>query len=212
MKKIAAAVLISLLSVAAAFSQGFDVKAQGNQTFSFKDDQGRNQATFHSVTPLDEVDGLSTDISGKVSFNISNVDSTLKGEITITTQSLKTGIKMRDKDLKESKWLDAEKYPNISYKIKKVTKLEKLAPNKLKVDVIGDFTLHGVTKEVPVEATLTYLDQSQQTLQREPGDLLGVTAKFSITLSKYGVQNMVLGSRVSDHIDIGVNIVGTNKF
>lgn len=212
MNKIAAAVLITILSVAAAFSQGFDVKAKGNQTFSFKDDQGRNQATFHSVTPLDEVDGLSTDISGMVSFNVEHVDSTLQGEITITTQSLKTGIKMRDKDLKESKWLDAETYPKISYKIKKVTKVEKIAPNKLKVDVIGDFTLHGKTNEVPVEATMTYLDQNEQTLQREPGDLLGITAKFSITLSKYGVQNMVLGSRVSDHIDIGVNIVGTNKF
>ncbi len=201
-----------LLFTSVILSQGFDVKAKGVQTFSFKDDKGRNQATFNSVTPLDEVDGLSTQVSGKVSFNVSDVKNTLQGEISVPTESLGTGIRMRDKDLKEPKWLDAEKYPAITFKIKKVFDIQKLAPNKLKVKVLGGFTLHGVTNDIPAEVTMTYLDESQATEAREPGDLLGVTGNFSITLSKYNVQNMVLGTRVSDKIDIGINIVGTNKF
>ncbi len=208
--------VISIFAVLFIYSitpaQGFNVKAKGMQTFSFKDNQGRNQATFHSSTPLDEVDGLSQEIDGKISFNVSDVKNTLKGEISLPTQSLKTGIRMRDKDMKEAKWLDAERYPTISFKIDSVTGVKILAPNKLQVNVIGGFTLHGVTKKIPVEATMTYLDESPATEAREPGDLLGITSKFSITLSQYGVQNMVLGSRVSDKIDIGVNIVGTNKF
>ncbi len=204
--------ILFLLFTTVIFSQGFDVKAKGVQTFSFKDDKGRNQATFHSVTPFDEVDGLTTEISGKVSFNVSDVKNTLQGEISLPTESLKTGIKMRDKDLKEPKWLDAERYPTISFKIKKVLDVQKLALNKLKVKVLGSFNLHGVTNDIPVEVTMAYLDESQATEAREPGDLLGVTANFSITLSKYNVQNMILGTRVSDNIDIGVNIVGTNKF
>ncbi|MCL5030173.1 MAG: YceI family protein [Bacteroidetes bacterium] len=201
-----------LLFTSVILSQGFDVKAKGVQTFSFKDDKGRNQATFHSITPLDEVDGLSTQVSGKVSFNISDVKNTLHGEISLPTESLGTGIRMRDKDLKEPKWLDAEKYPTISFKIKKILDVQKLEPNKLKVKVLGGFNLHGVTNDITAEVTMTYLDESQATEAREPGDLLGVTGNFSITLSKYNVQNMVLGTRVSDNIDIGVNIVGTNKF
>jgi hypothetical protein len=44
-----------------------------------------------------------------------------------------------------------------------------------------------------------------------PGDLLGVKAKFNIKLSDFGVQNMALGKRVADDIEITVNIVGSNK-
>jgi hypothetical protein len=46
---------------------------------------------------------------------------------------------------------------------------------------------------------------------RLPGDLLSVRAKFNIRLSDFGVQHMVLGKRVSDEIEISVNIVGSNK-
>lgn len=211
MKKTIELFFIVLLLTVSAAAQGFDVKAKGDQTFYFKDDKGRNQATFHSITELDEVDGLSSEISGKVSFNISDVKNTLKGEISIPTASLQTGIRMRDKDLKEPKWLDAERYPTISFTIKKVLNVKKLAPNKLDVKVLGGFKLHGVTNEITVDATMTYLDESPATEAREPGDLLGVTAKFAISLPKYNVQNMILGTRVATKINIGVNIVGTNK-
>jgi polyisoprenoid-binding protein YceI len=212
MKTLLVSFMITISLSAAIFAQGFDVKAKGLQKFTFKeDDNGRNQTTFHSTTPLDEVDGLSTQISGYISFDVNNVDSTLKGEISLPTESLKTGIKMRDKDLKESKWLDAEKYPTISFTIKKVLNVEKQAPNKLKVKVLGDFNLHGVTNQITVDATMTYLDESEQTRQVMPGDLLGIVSNFDITLSKYDVHNMVLGTRVSDDIKIGVNLVGTNK-
>jgi polyisoprenoid-binding protein YceI len=211
MKKATKLLFIVLLYCTAALPQGFNVKAKGDQTFYFQDDKGRNQASFHSITALDEVDGLSQKISGQVSFNISDVKNTLKGKISIPTASLKTGISMRDRDLKEPKWLDAERYPSISFTIKKVLDIKQIAPNKLDVKVMGGFNLHGVTNDIPVEATLIYLDESAATEARESGDLLGVTAKFPITLSNYNIKNMILGTRVADKINIEVNIVGTNK-
>lgn len=212
MKLILRTLLLVLICFISALPQGFDVKEKGLQTFSFNDAKGRNQATFHSKTPFDEVDGLTSTISGQVSFDVKDVKNTLKGDISLPTESLKTGIAMRDKDLKEPKWLDAEKYSTISFKITKVTEVKKISANKLTVNVLGDFNLHGTSMEIPVEVTMTYLDESAATEAREPGDLLGVTANFSITLSKFNVQNMILGKRVSDNITIGVNIVGTNKF
>ncbi len=206
------AFVLSLIYAVSMFPQGFNVKAKGMQTFSFRDTLGRNQTTFHSTTPFEDFTGMSTDVQGTVSFNVDSVVSTLKGKISISTESIQTGIEHRDKDLKSSRWLDAEDYPTISFAIKKVTNVQKLADNKLKINLLGDFTLHGVTKEIPVEATLIYLDQNAETMKREPGDLLGVTASFKITLSNYNVQNLVLGKRVSDEIPIKVNIVGTNKF
>ena len=205
-------VLSTFLIAATSFSQGFNVKAAGNQTFSFKDPKGQNQVSFSSITALDEVDGTSNDVSGKISFDVKNVGKTLKGEISISTASITTGITMRDRDLRAPKWLDAEQFPKISFTIKKVNSIKIIAGNKLQIDLIGTFFLHGVKNDVPVTATMTYLDASSVTASRAPGDLLGVSAKFQILLSKFNVKNMVLGSRVADKIDIDVNIVGSNKF
>lgn len=194
------------------FSQGFEVKASGVQTFSFESQIERNQATFFSTTPFEEINGLTTVIHGKVSFDVKDFVNTLEGEITIPVASLRTGISKMEEDLRSSAWLDEEKYPIISFKIKKVSGAENLEPNKIKADVTGDFTVHGVTKEITAETVVTYLDENEQTKTRMPGDLLGVTSDFKIQLSDFNVDNLILGKRVSNNIDIKVNIVGSNKF
>jgi len=209
MKRTLKLIILSLFAVSTVLAQGFKVSAAGEQTFSFTDEHGRNQAMFFSSTPLEDVTGLSNDVSGSVTFDISDV-STLKGSISISTASLKTGIELRDGHLQSENWLDAESYPDITFVIKNVSNVKSLEDNKLEAKVVGDFTTHGVTKEVIADITMTYLDESEQTKKRAPGDLLGVEAKFSIVLSDYEVENMVLGQKVSDSIDITVTMVGSN--
>ncbi len=209
MKRTLKFMIITLFVVSTAFAQGFKVKATGEQTFSFTDEHGRNQAMFFSSTPLEDVTGLSNDVKGTVTFDVGDV-STLKGSISISTASIKTGIELRDGHLQSENWLDAESYPEITFVIKNVSNVKSLEDNKLEVKVVGDFTAHGVTKEVIADITMTFLDESEQTKQKAPGDLLGVEAKFSIVLSDYEVDNMVLGSKVSDGIEITVTMVGSN--
>ena len=211
MKAIIKSLVLSLLIMTTAFAGGFDINSKGDQSFSFKDKVGRNQATFFSTTPLEDITGMSTDVWGTVSFDIEDVENTLKGEILISTASLRSGIDLRDEHIRGADWLDAEKFPTISFKIKEVAGIEKIEDNKLKVKVLGEFTLHGVTKEVESEVTLVYLEENEMTKMRLPGDLLGVRATININLSNYGVQHMALGKKVSDKIEINVNIVGSNK-
>ena len=209
MKRTLKLIILTLFVVGITFAQGFKVKATGEQTFSFADKMGRNQAMFFSSTPLEDVTGLSNDVSGTITFDVGDV-STLKGSISISTASIKTGIDLRDGHLQSENWLDAESYPEITFVIKNVSNVKSLEDNKLEVKVVGDFTTHGVTKEVIADITMTFLDESEQTKQKLPGDLLGVEAKFSIVLSDYEVDNMVLGSKVSDGIEITVTMVGSN--
>ncbi|MCH7962372.1 MAG: YceI family protein [Bacteroidetes bacterium] len=209
MKRALKLIILTLFVVSYGFAQGFKVKATGEQTFSFEDEVGRNQAMFFSSTPLEDVTGLSNDVKGTVTFDVSDV-STLKGSISISAASLKTGIELRDGHLQSENWLDAESYPEITFVIKNVSNVKSLEDNKLEVKVIGDFTAHGVTKEVIADVTMTYLDESEQTKKKAPGDLLGVIAKFSIVLSDYEVENMVLGEKVSDNIDITITVIGYN--
>jgi polyisoprenoid-binding protein YceI len=209
MKRTFKYIILTLFAVSTAFAQGFKVDAAGEQNFSFEDKKGRNQGMFFSSTPLEDVTGLSNDVKGSVTFDVSDV-STLSGSISISTASLRTGIELRDTHLQSENWLDAETYPDITFVIKNVSNVKALEDNKLEATVIGDFTTHGVTKEVIAEVTMTYLDESEQTKKKAPGDLLGVEAKFSIVLSDYEVDNMVLGSKVSDSIEITVTMVGSN--
>ena len=211
MKAIIKSLVLSLLITTAAVAGGFDINSKGEQTFSFKDKMGRNQATFFSTTPLENITGMSTDVWGTVSFDIADVENTLKGEILISTASLRSGIDLRDEHIRSAEWLDAEQFPTISFKLKEIKGIVKIEDNKLKVKVLGEFTVHGVTKEVESEVTLVYLEENEMTKMKMPGDLLGVKAKININLSDYGVQHMALGKKVSDEIEININIVGSNK-
>jgi len=196
-------VFVSTISLA----QGFKVKASGEKSFTFFDQYGKNQVTFFSRTPLEDITGTASAIKGGVKFDVSNF-STLSGKITIDVASMKTGIDMRDEHMRSAGWLDAEKYPEISFEIKSVSGISKSADNRLTGKVLGAYTMHGVTKDVAADFNVTYLDENEQTKMRAPGDLLGVRASFNVKLSDYGVSHMVIGNKVADEIEVSVNVIG----
>ena len=207
MKAIIKTIILLLAAVSISFAQGFKVKATGEQTFNFEDK--RNQLKFFSTTPLEDITGISNAVKGKVTINVSDI-KTMKGSISIPVSSLKTAIDLRDEHLRSENWLDADNYPEITFAIKKVSDVKVAADNKLEAKVTGDFTAHGITKEVVADVSITYLDASEQTKQYAPGDLLGVQAKFNIALSDFEVENMVVGQKVSENIEITATLRGSN--
>jgi polyisoprenoid-binding protein YceI len=207
MKTIIQTFILILAAVTLTLAQGFKVKATGEQTFNFEDK--RNQLKFFSTTPLEDITGISNAVKGKVTLNISDI-KTMKGSISIPVSSLKTAIDLRDEHLRSENWLDADNFPEITFTIKKVGDVKVAADNKLEAKVTGDFTVHGVTKETVADVTMTYLDASDQTKQYAPGDLLGVQAKFNVTLSDFEVENMIVGQKVADTIEITATLRGSN--
>jgi polyisoprenoid-binding protein YceI len=199
--------ILLLAAVSMSFAQGFKVKATGEQTFNFEDK--RNQVKFFSTTPLEDITGISNDVKGKVTLDVADVKK-MNGSITISVTSIKTAIDLRDEHLRSENWLNADKFPEITFSIKKVGDVKVAADNKLEAKVTGDFTVHGVTKETVADVTLTYLDANEQTKQFAPGDLLGVQAKFNIALSDFDVENMVVGQKVADEIEITATLRGSN--
>jgi len=204
-------IILIIVFVNLVYPQGFNVDATGMQTFHFKDDMGRNQATFFSNALLENITGLSSDIWGEVSFDVQNVEKTLQCEISISTSSLKSGIDRRDEDLHGANWLDADNYPVITYKIKEVTSIQEFESDKIRIYLVAEFSLHGFTKLVESEATMTYMSESKLTQNRAPGDLLGVEVTFNFKLSDFGIKHMVIGTRVADEIEINANVVGSNR-
>lgn len=202
--------LLLLTIPATLFCQGFNVNTSDLQTFYFKDPQNRNQITFTSDAFFETFTGLSSDVWGEVSFNPSDVKNTLKGEVSISVNSITTGIDMRDENLKSDGWLDSEKFPIISFRIEKVEELTIVEDNKIRLSIVGSFDCRGRVREVMLEATLIFLEENNMTKKRMPGDLLSVVADFSIDLSDYDIRSIFIPDRVSDKISIAVNIVGSN--
>jgi len=191
-------------------SQSFNITSKGIQVFNFKDTQDRNQATFYSEARFENITGLTNDVWGKVSFDLKDVKSTLKGEVSISTSSIKTGIEKRDEHLRSVSWLNSEKYPNITFKIKEITQVDQIEDNLLKIVLLGEFSLHGKTNLVYANATMKYLLESETTRQIMPGDLISVVASFDIKLSDFGITNSMIPNRVSDKINITATLAGSN--
>ena len=171
------------------YSQGFNLSSKGMQVFNFNDTQERNQATFYSEAYYENITGLTNDVLGKVSFDVKDVKSTLSGEVSISTSSIKTGIEKRDEHLRSVSWLNSEKYSNITFRIKEITQINQIEDNLLKIVLLGEFSLHGKTNLVYANETMKYLVESETTKQIMPGDLVSIEAKCEIKLSEFGITN-----------------------
>src|SRR5262249_43202556 len=97
---------------------------------------------------INKVTGIFRDFSGTIEYDPKDVTkSTVNG--TIKAASIDTNTEERDNDLKSGEgWFEAAKYPDITFKSKSI---EKKGDGYV---VHGDFTMHGVTKDVAFNATL----------------------------------------------------------
>lgn len=83
--------------------------------------------------------------TAKLSLDTANLAASTV-EVEIDAASIDTGVADRDAHLRSADFLDVEKYPTIRYASRKV---EVLSPERLRI--VGDLTIHGVTREVPLD-------------------------------------------------------------
>jgi len=68
-------------------------------------------------------------------------------DAVLDASGVNTSEANRDKDLRSANWFDTDKYPTVTFKS---TKISGTDPGKF--TIVGDLTLHGVTKPVTLEA------------------------------------------------------------
>jgi len=94
---------------------------------------------------ISNVSGEITGMKGTFTTDGKNLTK-LVADVTLDTATINTNNAKRDAHLKSPDFFDAAKNPTITFKSKKVTK------GKGKTfKVVGDLTVHGVTKEVTLE-------------------------------------------------------------
>jgi polyisoprenoid-binding protein YceI len=139
-------------------------------------------------------------LTGDVIFDPANPANT-KINASIKATTLHTHDEKRDAHVKGADFLDAEKYPTITFVSKKVTSDGK---NQWKVTV--DLTLHGVTKEVTLDV------ESAAAEAKDPwGNLRsGASAETVIKRSEFGLTfnapletgGFMLSDEVHIHLDV----------
>ncbi|RMG83205.1 MAG: polyisoprenoid-binding protein [Chloroflexi bacterium] len=95
---------------------------------------------------VSKVRGKFTGVSGTIEFDPEN-PTTGAVDVTIDAATINTGVEDRDNHLRSADFLEVEKYPTITFKS---TKVEPTGENTAKV--YGNLTIHGVTREVVLEA------------------------------------------------------------
>ncbi|MFZ1129894.1 MAG: YceI family protein [Terriglobales bacterium] len=115
------------------------------QTSNWNIDPAHSTAQF-TVRHLgiSNVTGSFTKVTGSVLLNEKDLAQS-QVSASIDVNSVDTRVEMRDKDLKSANFFDVDKYPTIEFKSKKIVS------NGGKLQVTGDLTIHGTTREVTLD-------------------------------------------------------------
>src|SRR6266496_4927991 len=93
---------------------------------------------------ISNVSGNFTKVAGSAVLNEKDIPQS-QVSATIDVSSVDTRVEARDKDLKSPNFFDVEKYPTMEFKSKRISN----AGGKLQL--IGDLTIHGTTREVTLD-------------------------------------------------------------
>jgi polyisoprenoid-binding protein YceI len=144
------------------------------------------------------------------SANFGHVDGTLvydaddvaksRVEVTLPLSGLDTFVPKLDEHLKGADFFDAAKYPTITFRS---TAVQDLGGGKLKI--MGDLTVHGVTKPVTLDATLN--QAAVHPMTKAPA--IGFDATTTIKRTDFGVGAYV--PNVGDEIAIRITTEAAAK-
>ena len=178
------------------------------QTFDFKDPKGVNNAVFKLDAPLESINGSASGVSGTVTFDPANPGATT-GKIVVDAASLNVPNAMMKEHMHKADWMDVANHKEITFEAKSLKNV-KTEGDKTSADATGTFTMRGVSKEITVPVTLTYLkDKLAARMPGQKGDLLVIRANFTVKRADYGINPKAPADKVSDTIDLTLSIAGS---
>lgn len=177
------------------------VSAAPASAAEWKIDSKHSQANFkvrHMM--VSNVNGTMSGIKGTADYDGKNVNS-LKVNAEIDAKTVNTNEAGRDEHLRGKDFFDTDKYPTITFKSKRVEK----AKND-KLQMVGDLTMHGVTKEVALD-----VEGPTQAVKDSKGrEHIGASANAKLNRKDFGIEyNSVLeagGVTIGETVDITLDI------
>jgi len=120
---------------------------------------------------------------------------------TMDVNTIDTGNENRDGDLKSPNYFDAAQFSTITFKSKSVSK-----NGEGKLKIVGDLTIHGVTKEVTLD-----VDGPSAPLEQRGNKRRGLSATTSINRKDFGVGAKAPAVMIGEDIKIDIDAELTQK-
>ena len=146
----------SCVLLAAVVIAGLTSVSSANETYKF--DQSGSTIDFSVHQFLGTTRGKFTNFTGRIEVDREHSEnSSVTAQIDI--RSIDTRIKKRDDHLRSPEFFDVEKFPNMTFKSRRV---KRTGPQS--GDILGDLTMHGVTKAVTLHVKLlTPINETNRT-------------------------------------------------
>jgi polyisoprenoid-binding protein YceI len=131
---------------AAILVTAFHSLVAADETYKF--DQARSTIGFSVHQLLGTTHGKFRKFDGKVDIDHQHPENSAVTAL-IDVRSIDTGIVKRDNHLRSPEFFDVEKYPEIAFKSRNVKQTGAQV-----WDIVGDLTMHGVTRTITLHAKL----------------------------------------------------------
>jgi polyisoprenoid-binding protein YceI len=137
--------------------------------------------------------GWFANVSGMLQLDTDRLEAS-SVDITVAANSIKTNHAKRDEDLQGAKYFDVAQFPTLHFVS---TKVSAVGPSNL--DVTGDLTMHGITRQLVLHAKINMIGKSPF----GGVQAAGFTAVGALKRSDFGMKTMLplIGDDVSIAID-----------
>jgi polyisoprenoid-binding protein YceI len=146
------------------------------------------------------VKGRFTGVGGTIRCTDEADPSRSSVEAEIDASSISTDDEQRDAHLRSADFLDAESYPKITFKSARVE-----ARSKEELRVVGELTVHGITRELTLETTFNGRGKNPW-----GQEVAGFSAETTINRKDFGLTwNAALesgGLLVGDKLEIRIEV------
>jgi polyisoprenoid-binding protein YceI len=117
-------------------------------------------------------------------------DARVRGSVSVA--SIDTGNHRRDAHLRSAEFLDAERFPTLSFESHAIEERDATT-----FVIIGDLAMHGVTREIALTAELPGAETERFTL----------VVRGRVNRRDYGITpSAVLDAVVSDHVELELSL------
>jgi polyisoprenoid-binding protein YceI len=191
MNKTASLLAASVLGITAApaFADTWDIDGKHSQA-SFK--------VKHMM--VSNVNGTISGIKGTVDYDGKNIEG-LKVDADLDINTINTSEAGRDEHLKGADFFDTAKYPIMKFKSKRV---EKKGDGTFQL--VGDLTLHGVTKEVALDVE----GPTEAITDNKGKQHIGASAKTKVNRKDFGIAyNSPIGANgvaIGETVDVVLDL------
>jgi polyisoprenoid-binding protein YceI len=203
-----------MIAVSMLFGAALDARAQAVREFTIDDAWGRDVVRFTSSAPLEEIVGITNELTGSVRLDLAAIRGpATQATFVVDLTTIKTGIEMRDGAVHKALGGPASKTATFKLHRVKSASADSLTPdNPVKIVAEGTFELHGVAKPLEVPATITYVPKGGPFSKMRPGNFVRITSEFDIRLSDFKVDRSgpILVLQVADTAHVTLSALASD--